>query len=139
MKYDATTHHTTPRNGNCRSSCLLARPQVFNISAYFCTATQFLYFGKLFSRSGIGFPRGGLRREKPPTQSPLFFFFFVLWTVAFAWYARCENKIDVNYAMHTGFTSQTPAFPAFPPAFPSFLGMPVLLLIRFGDLGNSLL
>lgn len=143
--------------GNCRSSCLLARPQVFNIAAYFCTATQFLYFGKLFSRSRIGFPLGRLpSRENHPLENPLrcssflllFFFFCGLLgcgLLLFFGMRGAKTKLTsitqctrgAEYSLPV-FTSQTPAFPRFcrlSPAFPAW--MPALSLIRFGDLGNS--
>jgi len=122
MKYDATTHHTTPRNGNCRSSCLLARPQVFNISAYFCTATQFLYFGKLFSRSGIGFPRGGLRREKPPTQSPLFFLFLYCGLLLLLGMRGAKTKLTSITQCTRALPVRHQLFPLFPRLFLHFLG-----------------
>jgi len=112
----------------------------FSISLHISARRHNFYIlANYFLGRVLDFPGAAWEGKNHPLKALFSFFFFVLWTVAFAWYARCENKIDVNYAMHTGFTSQTPAFPAFPPAFPSFLGMPVLLLIRFGDLGNSLL
>lgn len=108
----------------------------FSISLHISARRHNFYIlANYFLGRVLDFPLDGCRAGKTTHSKTLlgvlpscccFFFLWAtgMWAVAFLWYARCENKIDVNYAMHTGRWIFTPRFyqsdTSFSPLLPSF-------------------